>query len=193
MAPANSQRDIRGLVEALSAKDAATAGHSLEVADLATRVASRLGLDGVDLLEVEGAALLHDVGKLRIPRELLCRPGALSAPEWELMRRHPEWGAETVATIPGLEAVAMLVRLHHERPDGAGYPHRLAHSRIPTASRIISACDAYCAMTRGRPYQPSLSRSDAVRELKRHAGTQFDEQIVATLANVVDSRRPVAV
>jgi HD-GYP domain-containing protein (c-di-GMP phosphodiesterase class II) len=84
----------------------------------------------------------------------------------------------------------MIVRLHHERPDGAGYPHRLTSERIPTASRIVSVCDAYCAMTTNRPNQPSRSPTDAMRELERHAGTQFDDQIVTTLREAVSS--PVA-
>ena len=193
MGRADSQCAIGALVEALAATDGATARHSLEVAELAARVARRLGLDRVDQLEVQLAALLHDVGKLHLPRELLRRPGPLSTREWELMRHHPEWGAAAVAAIPGLEAVAMLVGLHHERPDGAGYPHRLAHGRIPIASRIVSVCDAYCAMTGGRHYRPTLAPADAMRELERHAGTQFDKQVVASLANVPQSSRPVAV
>jgi putative nucleotidyltransferase with HDIG domain len=182
--------NVQPLLASLAARDGSTWRHSVEVADLATRVAKRLGLSHLDRREVRLAALLHDVGKIRLPGELLRRPGPLSAKEWELMRRHPEWGAETVAAIPGLEAVAMIVRLHHERPDGAGYPHQLTSERIPTASRIVSVCDAYCAMTGGRPNQPSRSPTDAMRELERHAGTQFDDRIVATLREAVIS--PVA-
>jgi putative nucleotidyltransferase with HDIG domain len=182
--------NIKPLLAALASRDASTWRHSVEVANLATRVAKRLELGHLDQREVRLAALLHDVGKIRLPRELLRRPGPLSQKEWELMRRHPEWGADTVAAIPGLEAVAMIVRLHHERPDGAGYPHRLTSERIPTASRIVSVCDAYCAMTSGRPNQPSRSPTDAMRELERHAGTQFDDQIVTTLREAVSS--PVA-
>jgi HD-GYP domain-containing protein (c-di-GMP phosphodiesterase class II) len=154
-------------------------------------VAKRLELGHIDQHEVRLAALLHDVGKLRLPGELLRRPGPLSPTEWDLMHRHPEWGADTVGAIPGLEAVAMIVRLHHERPDGAGYPHRLTSERIPIASRIVSVCDAYCAMTSGRPNQPSRSPADTMRELERHAGTQFDDQVVATLRDAVTSRRPL--
>jgi putative nucleotidyltransferase with HDIG domain len=182
--------NIKPLLAALAARDRSTWRHSVEVAALATRLAKRLQLGPLDLHEVRLAALLHDVGKTRLPGELLRRPGPLSSQEWELMRRHPEWGADTVAAIPGLEAVAMIVRLHHERPDGAGYPHRLTRDRIPTASLIVSVCDAYCAMTGGRPNQPSRSATDAMRELEGHAGTQFDDQIVATLRDAVSS--PVA-
>ena len=182
--------NIKPLLAALAARDGSTWRHSVEVAGLATRLAKRLQLGPLDLHEVRLAALLHDVGKTRLPGELLRRPGPLSPQEWELMRRHPEWGADTVAAIPGLEAVAMIVRLHHERPDGDGYPHGLARDRIPTASLIVSVCDAYCAMTGGRPSQPSYSPTDAMRELERYAGTQFDDQIVTTLREAVSS--PVA-
>lgn len=187
-----SQPNIQALSEALAAQDGATWRHSVQVAELATRVAKRLELGHLDQLEVRLAALLHDIGKLRLPEELLRRPGPLSPAEWKLMRRHPEWGAETLAAIPGLEAVAMIVRLHHERPDGGGYPHRLASERIPTASQIVAVCDAYCAMTSGRPYQPSRSPNETLRELEGHAGTQFDDQIVSTLRAAVTSHLPLA-
>ena len=189
-AEAASRPNIKPLLAALAARDGSTWRHSVEVADLATKVVRRLGLGHIDQREVRLAALLHDVGKIRLPGELLRRPGPLSPEEWELMRRHPEWGADAVAAIPGLEAVAMIVRLHHERPDGAGYPHGLTRERIPTASRIVAVCDAYRAMTGGRPNQPSRSSTEAMRELERHAGTQFDDQIVATLREAVSS--PVA-
>jgi len=176
----------------LAETDRHTEGHCAEVAELAARVAQRLGLGDVDQLEVKLAASLHDVGKLRLPAELLRRRGPLSPSEWKLVRRHPQWGAEILAAIPGLSAVAMLVGLHHERPDGAGYPHQLPHQRIPLASQIVSVCDAYTAMTSGRPYQPSVAPGDAIDELERHAGTQFDRHIVAALAGALNVRPSLA-
>jgi putative nucleotidyltransferase with HDIG domain len=184
----DSQAEIRALVGALANADGATFRHSLEVAELATRVGRRLGLDRAELVELELGALLHDIGKLRLPAEILRKPGPLTADEWRLVQRHPEWGADLVAGIPGLEAVAMIVRLHHERPDGAGYPHELPHDRIPVASRIISVCDAFGAMTGGRPYQEPVEPRDAIRELLRHSGSQFDPESVRTLARIVDGR-----
>jgi putative nucleotidyltransferase with HDIG domain len=172
-------------VGALAETDGATYRHSLEVAATARVVAHRLGLDRADLVEVELGALLHDVGKLRLPPSMLHHTGPLSEDELELMRLHPEWGAEMVAGIPGLEAVALIVRLHHERPDGEGYPHGLTGERIPMASRVVSACAAYGAMTQRPTYGERLDTAAAVEELAAHAGTQFDPEVVEVLASFV--------
>jgi putative nucleotidyltransferase with HDIG domain len=179
----DSQAEIRALVKALAEADGDTYRHSLEVAATATVVGQQLGLGRAELVEVELGALLHDVGKLRIPPHILAKPDPLSQDERRLVRLHPEWGAEMVARIPGLEAVALIVRLHHERPDGTGYPHGLSLERIPVASRIVSVCDAYGAMTKRRPYSEPLDLDAALRELERHAGTQFDPEAVEALAS----------
>jgi HD-GYP domain-containing protein (c-di-GMP phosphodiesterase class II) len=155
-------------------------------------VATRLGLDGVDLVEVELGALLHDVGKLRLPPAILHKAGPLDGEEIRLVRRHPEWGANMVARVPGLEAVALVVRLHHERPDGLGYPHGLRIERIPMAARIVSVCDAYGAMTRRRDYSEPLDVDAALAELELNAGGQFDELVVEVLASYVREAVPVA-
>jgi len=181
LAAGDSQAEIRALVKALAESDGDTYRHSLEVAATARAVGERLGLELAELVEVELAALLHDVGKLRLPAHLLTKPGDLTDEERRLIRLHPDWGAEMVARIPGLEAVALIVRLHHERPDGLGYPHGLTHERIPMAARIVSVCDAYGAMTKRRPYSAPLDLEDALRELERHAGTQFDPDVVEAL------------
>jgi putative nucleotidyltransferase with HDIG domain len=187
----DSQAEIRALVKALAESDGDTYRHSLEVAATATALGHRLGLARAQLLEVELGALLHDVGKLRLPRELLSKPGRLTSEEARLIRLHPEWGAEMVGRIPGLEAVALIVRLHHERPDGRGYPHGLTQERIPLATRIVSVCDAYGAMTKQRPYSAPLDVDTALAELERHAGTQFDVEVVDALNAFV--RLPAAV
>ena len=181
----DSQAEIRALVKALAEADGDTYHHSLEVAATAKVVGGRLGLARAELVEVELGALLHDVGKLRLPPHILAKPDRLSADERRLVRLHPEWGAEMVGRIPGLEAVALIVRLHHERPDGAGYPHGLSHERIPVASRIVSVCDAYGAMTKRRPYSEPLDVHAALHELERHAGTQFDPDAVQALVSFV--------
>ena len=184
---ADSRAEISALVKALAEADGDTYRHSLEVAATATAVGTRLGLNRTELVEVELGALLHDVGKLRLPTQLISKPGRLTAAERRLVRLHPEWGAEMVARIPGLEAVALIVRLHHERPDGKGYPYGLTHGRIPKATRIVSVCDAYGAMTKRRPYSAPLDIEAALRELERHAGTQFDPEVVETLTDLVRS------
>jgi len=187
----DSSGEIRALVRALAEASGDTYTHSLEVAATAREVGRRLGLNDIDLLEVELGALLHDLGKLRVPPQILNKPGPLDADEVRLMRLHPEWGAEMVARVPGLEAVALIVRLHHERPDGTGYPHGLREDRIPMASRIVSACDAYRAMMGRRNYSEPLDLEAALAELELNAGTQFDPLVVEVLASFV--REPAAV
>ena len=174
--------DIRSLVTELEAADPQTARHSDEVGRLAARVGAALGLSGVELLELELGSRLHDVGKLRVPPAILRKHGPLTDPELEVMRLHASWGADLVAQIPGLEAVALVVRFHHERFDGHGYPDGLAGERIPLASRVLAACDAYGAMTSDRPYRRALSRDAALRELARCAGAQFDPRVSAEVA-----------
>jgi putative nucleotidyltransferase with HDIG domain len=181
----DSQAEIRALVKALAEADGDTYRHSLEVAATARVVGELLALTPAEIVEVELGALLHDVGKLRLPPHILGKPGRLNEDEGRLVRLHPEWGAEMVGRIPGLEAVALIVRLHHERPDGTGYPHGLSHERIPMASRVVSVCDAYGAMTKRRPYSEPLDLDTALIELSRNAGTQFDPDAVDALASFV--------
>ena len=126
------------------------------------------------------------MGKIRVPPAILGKPGSLTDHELEIMRLHPLWGAEIVAGIPGLQAVALLVRLHHERLDGCGYPVGLPGARIPLASRIVSACDAYGAMIDDRPYRSGLKPEDGIAELRRCAGTQFDPSVVEALDRALD-------
>jgi HD-GYP domain-containing protein (c-di-GMP phosphodiesterase class II) len=153
-------------------------GHTAEVAELALAVGRRLGLSGQALFELELTARLHDVGKGAIPHGILNKPGPLTRAEWAVMRRHPEWGSGMLAAIPGLEAVAEAVYGHHERWDGEGYPRGLAGEAIPLASRIVAVCDAYSAMTTDRPYRAARPAVEAVGELRRCAGSQFDPRIV---------------
>jgi len=187
----DSEPEIRALVKALAEADGATYRHALDVAATARDVAERLDLSGADLVEVELAALVHDVGKLRIPASVLRKPGRLDAQERQLMRLHPEWGAEMVARVPGLEAVALIVRLHHERPDGKGYPYGLRGDQIPMASRIVSVCGAYGVMTKRWPHRDAIEIDAALSELTRHAGTQFDPDVVEALGACL--RQPLAI
>ena len=176
---------------ALAAADGATWGHSREVALFATAVGARLGLRSSELGDLHVAALLHDVGKIRVPPHILRKAGPLDADEWRVVRRHPEWGAELVAAIPGCGRIAEIVLLHHERPDGRGYPFGLELEHIPLESRITSACDAFEAITSDRPYRDPLERPSALAAMRLEAGTQFDSDVLDTLAALDEPRQPI--
>jgi HD-GYP domain-containing protein (c-di-GMP phosphodiesterase class II) len=169
------------LARAVDIRDDYTGRHSAQVGILARRVGERIGMPEEELGLLQHAARLHDVGKLSVPDAILQKPGPLDADEWAVMRRHPEWGAEMIAQVPGLEELATLVVSHHERWDGAGYPSGLAGERIPLASRVIAACDAFEAMVSRRPYRAPLSVEEALAELVAAAGTQFDPEVVAAV------------
>jgi diguanylate cyclase (GGDEF)-like protein len=172
---------VRSLAAALSERDGYTGEHSNVVRDLAVAVGSALGLEGRALAEVEAGALLHDVGKIGIPDAILHKTGPLDDEEWDLMREHPAIGERILRQLPGLADVALAVRHEHERWDGRGYPDGLAGEAIPLTSRIVLACDAYNALVSDRPYRAKLSRAEALRELERCAGSQFDPTVVAAL------------
>jgi HD-GYP domain-containing protein (c-di-GMP phosphodiesterase class II) len=176
---------VEALAAAMDMRDQRTARHSEDVVDLARAVGELLSLEPASLLELEFAARLHDVGKIQVPDAVLNKPGPLDDDESDVIRCHAAWGSETLSRIPGLEAVATIVRFHHERWDGAGYPDGLSGARIPLASRIISVCDAYGAMTCDRPYRQAMSTGDALREIRAGAGTQFDPAVVAALIDAL--------
>jgi HD-GYP domain-containing protein (c-di-GMP phosphodiesterase class II) len=178
---ATVQAHVEALAAAMDMRDRRTARHSEDVVDLARRVGVLLDLERPSLLELEFASRLHDVGKIQVPDAVLNKPGPLNDDESEVIRCHAAWGAETLARVPGLEAVATIVRFHHERWDGSGYPDGLDGARIPLASRIISVCDAYGAMTCDRPYRTAMDPMEALREVRAGAGTQFDPAVVAAL------------
>jgi diguanylate cyclase (GGDEF)-like protein len=176
------------LVQVLAERDPALGIHVEGVADLAEHVAVRLGLEGTVLRDVCAAAALHDMGKIAIPAEILSKPGRLDEDEWKFVRRHPVIGERIVAAAPALTGAAKLIRWTHERFDGDGYPDGLEAEGIPLGARIISACDAFVAMTSPRPYATQMSEEVALAELRRCAGTQFDPEVVNALALVLASR-----
>jgi putative nucleotidyltransferase with HDIG domain len=169
------------LADAVELQDAYTADHANEVADLAAAVGIRLGVSGVELDRLRYGALLHDVGKIGVPGEILRKPGPLNAAERERMDEHTAIGARMLERIPFLAPVAPLVRSAHERFDGGGYPDGLAGAEIPRGAMIIATCDAFHAMTSTRSYRQALGRAEAVRELELNAGTQFDPLVAAAL------------
>ncbi|MBI4898667.1 MAG: HD-GYP domain-containing protein [Actinobacteria bacterium] len=176
---------MTSLLLALHARDGYTAKHSDETVDLAMLVAGQLRLGEAERMELKDVAMLHDIGKIGIPDEILNKPGKLSPQEWRVMQQHPEIGEQIVAQVPGFESVARAVRHEHERWDGKGYPDGLRGAEIPLASRIVLACDAYHAMTSDRPYRRSLGERTARVELAANAGSQFDPHVVKALLAVL--------
>jgi hypothetical protein len=176
---------VEALAAAMDMRDRVTARHAEDVVELTRRVGHLLELEPASLLELEFASRLHDVGKIRVPDAVLNKPGPLDSDEYGVIQCHATWGAETLSQIPGLGAVATIVRFHHERWDGSGYPDGLSGARIPLASRIISVCDAYGAMIVDRPYRLALSPHEAVREIRAGAGSQFDPAVVAALMDAL--------
>jgi putative nucleotidyltransferase with HDIG domain len=174
------------LDEALESTDVLTAVHSRGVLEIVVAVVDELGLTAADRQRAEFAALLHDIGKMRVAPTILNKPDRLTDEEMAAIRRHPEDGAAMLEAIGGtLADVADIVRHHHERIDGAGYPDGLTGEEIPFLARVIGVCDAYAAMVTDRPYRAALSTEVAITELRRCAGTQFDEVVVAALVVVV--------
>jgi putative nucleotidyltransferase with HDIG domain len=180
---------VSALVSALQERDRYTGDHSESVVDVAGRVAESLAVAPAEVERIRTAALLHDIGKVGVPDEILHKPGPLTDEEWEIMREHPAIGERILRAIPGMGQVAKIVRHEHERWDGGGYPDGIAGETIPLGSRIILACDAYHAMTSDRPYRRAMSHQDAVAELSRHAGTQFDPEVAQALIGYLYGRR----
>lgn len=180
------------LGDVVEADDEYTGVHSRDVVDLALAVADELGLEASVRRNVEFAALLHDVGKLRVPKEIINKPGALDPDEWAIIRRHTIEGEVMLTQVGGvLATVGHCVRSSHERYDGHGYPDGLAGEAIPIESRIVCACDAYSAMTTDRPYRPALHHREAMRELRDCAGSHFDPHVVATIESLMAERAPL--
>jgi HD-GYP domain-containing protein (c-di-GMP phosphodiesterase class II) len=137
---------------------------------------------------VELGAVLHDIGKVRVPEAILNKPGPLDDEEWAVMRTHPEVGERILEPIRSLRGILPIVRHHHERWDGAGYPDRLAGRAIPLGARVVAVCDAYRAMTEDRPYRLAMDETEARRELETGSGVQFDPDCVAALLRALDRR-----
>jgi len=176
---------VGALLAALAARDSYSGSHSLDVVELARKVAHQLRLGDDQLADVERVALLHDLGKIGIPDAILKKPGKLDPREWQVMRQHPAIGAQIIASVSSLSHLAASVRAEHERFDGHGYPDGLAADKIPLESRIVLACDAYHAMVSDRPYRRAMRADDARAELQANAGTQFDPDVVSALLCVL--------
>jgi diguanylate cyclase (GGDEF)-like protein len=169
------------LVVASDLREGAPASHSRQVAELSAAIALRLNLTEDEILRARLGGWLHDVGKIGVPDGILTKPGKLTEAEWEIIRGHPAAGAELLRNFPELALACGAVRHHHERYDGGGYPDGLAGEQIPLEARIVAAADAYSAMISERPYQRSLSKTEAIEELRRCSGTHFDPIVVEAL------------
>jgi two-component system cell cycle response regulator len=160
-----------------------------DIGELALAVGRELHMGPEGLDEVARAAELHDVGKIAVPDAILDKPGALDPVEWSFMRRHPLIGERILLAAPALRPVARLVRSSHERWDGGGYPDGLSGDEIPLGARVVAVCDAFDAMTTERPYRQPISKEEAVSELRRCAGTQFDPMVVEAFCRVIARER----
>ena len=175
------------LLRALAERDSELGIHLGGVADLACATALRLGVPREDMEVTRQTALLHDVGKVAIPDEILSKPEPLDESEWAFMQRHTIIGERIISAAPALEAVATLVRSTHERYDGRGYPDGLAGDDIPLIARIVAVCDAYDAMVTNRTYRRAFDRSRAISEVRRSSGTQFDPKVVEAFVSALEA------
>lgn len=172
---------IAALTEAIDAKDMYTAGHSQRVAEISTAIAYKLGLTQDEIDTVHYGALLHDIGKIGVPEVILNKKGRLTDDEYFAIKKHPVIGMNILKSIEFLEGTLHIVRFHHERFDGAGYPDGLRGEEIPFIARIVGVADAWDAMTSDRSYRRALAPAVAMEELERNAGTQFDPLIIRAL------------
>jgi diguanylate cyclase (GGDEF)-like protein len=184
-----AQQSADVLLSALAESDLDLRAHIAGVAELACATAIRLDVSEGEMETVRQTALLHDVGKVAIPDEILNKPGKLDEAEWAFMKRHTVIGERIISAAPALARVAAIVRSTHEYYDGTGYPDGLAGENIPLVARIVAVCDAYDAMTTRRAYRGPLDGEAALQELRRCAGSQFDPEVVEAFASALDAAR----
>ncbi|WP_162924599.1 GAF and HD-GYP domain-containing protein [Rubrobacter indicoceani] len=187
--PEASDTVVAALLEAASIRDRGLAEHMKSVRGLARRIGAGMGLDRKEIDVLSLGAMLHDIGKIGVPDGVLKKPGKLTAEEFELIKRHTVMGAGVVAQIPHLSGIVPIVRHHHERHDGRGYPDGLAGKNVPLHARIVFVADAYDSMVQDRPYRRGLSHEEAVAEIEANAGTQFDPEVAEVFLGIAPSLR----
>jgi putative nucleotidyltransferase with HDIG domain len=179
---------VRALTGVIDEIDPYTRRHSLRVAEYAVKIARGLNLSESEVQTIEYAALVHDLGKIDVRyRDILSKPGALSTDERKTLTRHPGVGADIVTKVKSLKRASEMVRSHHERPDGKGYPYGLTDQDVPVGARILNVCDAFDAMTSDRPYRPAMTTEQAIEELIRCSGTQFDKRVVSCVVRMYEA------
>lgn len=188
----NYQTTIAALSSAIEMHDAYTKGHCDRVKEYALKLGKRMGLSNDELQTLEYAAILHDIGKVGIPCEMLNKPQKLTKDEYELICRHPSMGAEILSEVSYLKYVRIIIEQHHERIDGKGYPKKLVEEEIHPFAQILCITDAYDAMTTERPYKTNkLTNIEAIEELKRCAGTQFSAEKVAIFIKILQEEERI--
>jgi len=175
---------VAALTSALDASDPFTHGHSFRVSRYALRIARAMGMSSRDLEMLEYAGLLHDIGKIAVQNDVLLKVGPLTEEEWRSLKSHPNVGADIVDQLKFLREASDVIRSHHERPDGNGYPRGLKGDEVPLAARILNVVDAFDAMTSDRPYRKALPIDRVIQELEVYKGKQFDEQVAGILLDL---------
>jgi len=173
----------------LAERDSHTESHGERMGELAIKLGKEVGLKDYELHELEILAILHDIGKVGIPDAILFKPGPLSKEEWEAMKRHCEIGARISRGIPEIASISQDILYHHEWWDGSGYPEGLKGDAIPIKARIISIVDAYDSMRSKRPYKRVLTKKEAIEELKKFAGKQFDPFLIEKFLKIIQHKK----
>lgn len=183
----NRLETVLALAKTIEAKDHYTSNHSLQVVELAEKVARRMNCSEEEVQNLRWAALLHDIGKISIPDQILLKPGPLDSDDWNMIKKHPQIGADIVLQVSNLAVVASYVLSHHEHYDGSGYPHGLKGNAIPLGGRILAVIDAYSAITSGRVYRPARTHAEAVEELRQCSGFHFDPKVVESFLSLFNA------
>lgn len=176
---------MEGWARALELRDNETEGHSRRVTDLTLKLSQALGVPETDWVHIRRGTILHDIGKMGIPDEILRKPGPLDAHEWQIMKQHPVLAYHLLQPIRFLEKASVIPYCHHERWDGSGYPQGLKGEQIPFAARIFAVVDVFDALCSDRPYRSAWSKSDALAYIKEQAGRLFDPCVVEAFVNIV--------
>ena len=175
------------LANAIDIRDTYTSDHSQQIASLGIETAKIMGCDSDDVQRIYWGSLLHDIGKIGIPDRILLKPGPLDDEEWNVIKQHPDIGANLIQPIKQLANISPIIRYSHERFDGTGYPDGLKGNKIPMGARIVAVVDAFSAMMDKRVYKDANTLEETIDELKRFSGTQFDPQVVTAFMQVLDT------